>query len=630
MSGVSANSLIVNRLCRLVLALAVGAVAAVGLPAHAAARPAPTFAYATMADGTQIAVVVSYPRGFSDVRRWPALLMMDGYEGGGGAIDPAEWRDRYVLVHASVRGTGCSGGHFDLFDRTTAYDGRDLIDHWIPGQSWSNGRVGIIGHSYPGLTGFAIAETNPHHLDGMAVSGLIDDLYSGLSYPGGIPNGGFTLVWTELERPFSEQTGNLDRYADANDQRTCAHNVALRPPPDASDDPVLNGTTTTDEGVWWSAHSLGTFEAGLRAPTMITQQYQDEQTGPQGGYLLWRRLPHGVPKRLVLTNGVHDTNVISAPDEQAWMDCWVIRAGHDCGTVTAPNRRVDVHFETTGPGNVPFDDHVNSPVATSDYPDPSTRWSRWYLHGDGRIDQSRPGVGEAPRTYVTTPEGRQSYLTGAGVADAFGSTEGPETVVDDLWADSYGPPTIASGPDELVWRHAFARTTTLSGPIPVRLWVSSTAPDTDVFVELVDEAPDGSYSFLQRGMLRASYRAVDAARGLRIAQGPARGEVEWFGHDYTGRSLLTPSQPYLLRFDIPPVGAVFRPGHHLLVMLYSPPAVDEFNAYGSAQPPAANTVLDSPRHPSSLLLPLLAHRPPVAAHAPACGDVVGVRCTRPA
>ena len=553
--------------------LLTGAVTGV-VSATAATRPAPTFGYARMPDGTLIALVVSYPRGFSHDRRWPALLMMDGYEGGGGALDPAEWKDRYVLVHASVRGTGCSGGHFDLFDRTTAFDGKDLIDQWIPAQPWSNGRVGIIGHSYPGLTGFAIAETAPRHLYGAALSGLIDDLYSGLSYPGGVPNGGFTLVWTELERPESEQTGNLDRYTGegAHGEQICARNIATRPPPDASDDAVVNGTTTQDDGVWWSAHSLATFEAGLRAPTMITQQYQDEQTGPQGGYLLWRHLPAGVPRRLVLTNGVHDTNVISAPDEQRWLDCWVINDGHGCGSTRDASRRVDVHFETTGPGNVPFDDHVNAPMQASDYPDPATRWTQMFLHGSGSLDPTRPHPREASRTYVTTPEGRQSYLTGAGMADAFGSDEEPETAVDGLWSDGYGPPSIASGPDELVWSYRVRRTTTISGPIPVQLWLSSTAPDTDVFAQLVDAAPDGSYSFLQRGLLRASYRAVDPSRSLHVERGPDRGRVEWFGHDFTNRSLLTPDTAYRLRFDIPPVGAVLRPGHRLLVMLYSPPA----------------------------------------------------------
>ncbi|MDQ1704602.1 MAG: uncharacterized protein QOF18_968 [Frankiaceae bacterium] len=375
--------------------------------AHAGASvrtPAPTFGYATMSDGTSLAVVVSYPRGFGarPAQHWPALFMMDGYEGGGGALDPSEWHNRYVMVHASVRGTGCSGGHFDLFDRTTAYDGRDLIDHWIPAQRWSNGRVGIIGHSYPGLTGFAVAETAPRHLAAMAVSGLIDDLYSSESYPGGVPNGGFTLLWTLLERPGQEQSGNLSRYVgqSSTDRQTCATNIATRPPPDVSDDPVVNGTTTTDNGVWWSAHSLSTFESGVRAPTMITQQYQDEQTGPQGGYLLWKRLPRDVPKRLVLTNGVHDTNVITAADEQAWMDCWVIHGGRGCGAVADPGRRVDVHYETTGPGNVPFQDHVNAPDISADYPDPQTRWTREYLHGDGSVGPRPPAASEHARTFV--------------------------------------------------------------------------------------------------------------------------------------------------------------------------------------------------------------------------------------
>lgn len=600
-------------------------------PASAAA-PAPTFTYAAMPDGAQIALVVTYPREFSTARRWPALLMMDGYEGGGGALNPSDWANKYVLVHASVRGTGCSGGHFDLFDRATAYDGKDLIDRWIPSQRWSDGRVGLIGHSYPGLTGFAIAETAPRHLFGTALSGLVDDLYSGLSYPGGIPNGGFTIVWTEVERPESELTGNLPRYAGENsaDQQACATNVAMRPPPDVADDPVVNGTATRDDGVWWAAHSLATFESGLRAPTMITQQYQDEQTGPQGGYLLWRRIPSGVPKRLVLTNGVHDTNVISANDEQAWLDCWVINAGHGCGATADPQRRVDVHFETTGPGNVPFDDRVNAPVVSADYPDPATKWAQLYLHGSGSLTASTPTPGEPIRSYVTTPVGRQSYLTGAGMADAFGDTEGPETVVDDLWADAYGPPTIASGPDQLDWQLPIRHTTTLSGPIPVRLSLSSTAPDTDVFVELVDQAPDGTDSFLQRGMLRASYRAVDPSRDLYVAGGKSAGAVEWFGHDFTDPSLLSPEQPVQLQFDIPPVGAVLRPGHKLLVLLYSPPLLDEFNAYGSAQPTAVNSILDSPAHPSSITLPLLLQTPPVASKAPICGDVVGVRCTSPA
>src|SRR5690348_570348 len=88
----------------------IGLLPVAGLVARADATPAPSYTFATMPDGTKIALAVSYPRGFHAGKQWPALFMMDGYEGGGGPLDPKEWANRFVLVHASVRGTGCSGG----------------------------------------------------------------------------------------------------------------------------------------------------------------------------------------------------------------------------------------------------------------------------------------------------------------------------------------------------------------------------------------------------------------------------------------------------------------------------------------------------------------------------------------
>ena len=61
--------------------------------------------------------------------------------------------DRYVTVLASVRGTGCSSGEFDLFSWRSALDGKEVIDKWIAKQPWSDGNVVIFGHSYSGITG---------------------------------------------------------------------------------------------------------------------------------------------------------------------------------------------------------------------------------------------------------------------------------------------------------------------------------------------------------------------------------------------------------------------------------------------------------------------------------------------
>lgn len=614
----------VRRLC--VVALLAGAALA---PIATAAPPRvpPVFGYALMPDGVRLAVVTTFPRGYVPGRaRWPALFEMDGYEGGAGPVDPSYWGDRYVVVHASIRGTGCSGGRFDLFDGQTARDGRYLIDGWMSHQPWSNGRVGIVGHSYPGLTGFAVAETNPRHLVAVAVSGLVDDLYRGLAYLGGVPDGGFPVAWPLLLRPAQEYDGNLSRYG--SDQPSCATALTGRQAPAPLDDPALNGAIGREDGVWWQAHSLITGIAGIRRPVHVVSTYQDEQTGPRGGVELWRHLPPDVPKRIVLTNGVHATHEVAHADEVAWLDCWLLHDGRGCpGGISDPKRRVQIRFDTTGPGNNPFADKTNPPYEAADYPLPQSAWSRLYLHGAGTLSTTAPKATEPGRTFVALPVGRSAYLSGAGVADSTGDAF--ERLVDSAYRDGYGQLTTATGPDAVSWRLPVSRPLTIAGPLEADLWMTSTAPDTDVFVEVMDVGRDGSVSMLQRGLLRASFRAVDRSRSELVATGGHRGELLVPFHPFVNPTLLTPGAATLLRVEIFPLGHVFRAGHSLVVAVTSPPVMDELNGYASLQPPAVDTILSGPGHASSLLVPFLPVAPQVLRSAPACGDLTGVRCATP-
>src|SRR4051794_19850079 len=267
--------------------------------------------YITMPDGVEIAVQIHYPAGFSatDDQKWPALFGLDGY---GGARQPNDGTfmnsNKYVAVYASVRGTGCSGGKFDLFSWQSAEDGKFIIDDWIAKQPWSNGRVGIWGHSYAGLMGFLVAATSPEHLKGTAVSGLIDDFYRGILYPGGVPNSGFPVAWGAGLRPVSEGEGNLQpQLSDGHCQQNfLQHQMGdYVPPPD-----LVVGSyaemQANDES-WSMQHALINHVGDLDAPIQIGQQFQDEQTGPRGGHVLWSAI-HGLPKRLVMSNGRHNPN----------------------------------------------------------------------------------------------------------------------------------------------------------------------------------------------------------------------------------------------------------------------------------------------------------------------------------
>ena len=592
-------------------------------------------AYVTVDDGTQIALAIWYPAGFkaTDRHNWPALFEMDGYQGyqpmvTGNDMNDTEFfgrTDRYVVVYALVRGTGCSGGQFNLFSPRSSLDGRYIIDHWIPRQTWSNGLVGITGHSYSGLTAFLVAATHPRHAKAIAVSGVIDDLYRGILYPGGVLNEGFPILWGALLRPAEEFAGNATNYSDPQcAQNQLQHRGTDTVPLTSMLLPIFTQTTAAP-GTWGIEHSLFRVESGIRAPIQINQQYQDEQTGPRGGYGLWQQLPAGLPKRLVVSNGQHNPND-PAGDKNAWLDCWLIDepAGRPCETVTgensaggtvtvpvdSPSARVLLYFESRVGG--PEGQLRNRPYLTSDWPPSETNWKLYYLRADHTLGSS-PGP-DGSLSYVSTTSDEHTTGT-AGVAPA---------------SNNPGAATFTDGPNEARFALPFAATTALTGPMEINLWIQSTAPDTDVFVDLLDYDPaTGETAYLQRGLLRASFRAVDPSRSDRITTGPLAGTIYRPYHPFLTRQLLTPGQAYLLPIEIFPLGHVFYPGHELIINIHAPPANDPITpwAYAPEQSPGVDTILQDPQHRSTLLLPFLPHLPPLWPDGPTpCGQIAGYVC----
>src|SRR4029077_8463787 len=130
----------------------------------------------------------------------------------------------------------------------------------------------------------------------------------------------------------SQFSGNYQNYQ-ANQQ--CRVNEAQHHGSDTVPIQLIAPTyteMTATPSSWAITHSLFKVESGLNAPIQINQQYQDEQTGPRGGYILWQHLPSSLPKRLVLSNGQHNPNEPAA-DKAAWLDCWRIDRGRRCPKV---------------------------------------------------------------------------------------------------------------------------------------------------------------------------------------------------------------------------------------------------------------------------------------------------------
>ena len=102
----------------------------------------------------------------------------------------------YVVVGVNMRGTGCSGGAFDYFEYLQSLDGYDAVEA-VADQSWSNGNVGLVGISYPGISQLFVAQTQPPHLRAITPLSVIADTYRSTLYPGGILNSGFALGWAK-------------------------------------------------------------------------------------------------------------------------------------------------------------------------------------------------------------------------------------------------------------------------------------------------------------------------------------------------------------------------------------------------------------------------------------------------
>ena len=125
--------------------------------AKAATPTVDTWGYLPTRDGTLLRYDLLRPATLVG-QRLPVLINYEGYAAGTDATDNgvSTYSDRlmsrgYALLGVSVRGTGCSQGQFDPFDHTMGEDGYDAVE-WAARQPWSDGRVGMIGVSFGGIT----------------------------------------------------------------------------------------------------------------------------------------------------------------------------------------------------------------------------------------------------------------------------------------------------------------------------------------------------------------------------------------------------------------------------------------------------------------------------------------------
>jgi hypothetical protein len=566
-------------------------------PAKAAAPQVKETGYVTVRDGTLLKYTVIRPAGPGP---FPTLFTYDGYDAGSNP-DPgyvAQYvPEGYAFIGVSLRGTGCSGGVWDFFQPAEATDGYDVVE-WIARHSWSDGKVGMIGKSYPGITQLFVAEQQPPHLVAIAPGHTYGDIYRDVAFPGGIFNYSFAALWSFVAQPYPSYSAAFNGVT-AGDQ-TCAQNQANRPQNVPKSAFLQALQHQWDDQLIRERSPI--YEIGkINVPIYTVISWQDEQVGPRAVNWLSKVNPK-VPLYATVTNGDHGMYRTdpSLQDLNKYFDHYL--KGVDNGYQTTP--RIRVWWEagrngTRAPGWV---------TSVGQWP-PKTKTDRWYLDQGGALGTKKGSGLPDPYAYAGP--------TGQGIQNPkySGVTSQPDAY---LWSVKPAPGTNAAYTSA-----PLTKDTAVLGSGSLDLWLASTAVDTDLQVTISEVRPDGQEEYVQAGWLRASHRRLDPTQSTATRP--------YQTHLQADQEMLTPGTPTPMRIEIFPFGHVFRTGSRIRISIEGPKFLPELWGFAALPLPATNLVYHDAGHPSSLVLPVLPGFTPPAADAayPPCGSVIRQPC-RPA
>ncbi|WP_203236870.1 CocE/NonD family hydrolase [Nocardia panacis] len=561
------------------------ALAACGGPAKD--EPVRKWGYLTLPTGEQMRYSVTLPKASGT---FPVLIEYDGYSAGTEPSIGAPWvEEGYAVVGLNVPGTGCSTGADRVFDESVGAAGAFGVE-WAAGQPWSNGNVGMVGYSYAGYDQLWTAAQHPKGLRAITPNKNVTDPYRDVGYPGGIPNIGFPHNWwAEFPKIWR---GAADRAKELDDDTRCAatvaDNIAKAQKPEGDFGAQMSAHPFYDP--FWAEHSAVLRTGKIEIPVLSTQSWQDEQVGPRTGYYEETLAPERT--WLIGSNGDHHTDMTAA-DIRDTMKRFLARyvKGEDNGFEREPHVRVLQELRNGGDKENP----VAKPTSIAEYPalPVPVKPMRLWLNRAGELTD-HPAESNGGALDYRYPR--------------------PGSVVNNPLAEGWAPDTAPDG--RLTFTTAvLPQALNFYGAGSADLWLSSTAPDTDIQVTLSEVRPDGQEMFVQRGWLRASQRRLDPTHTTELRP--------WNEFTEQAAEPLTPGTPTQLRVEIPKFAHTFRPGSSVRLTVDTP-AQTGFWQFGNLKGEATNTILLDSAHPSSIVLGY--HPAPHAEALPSCTTTMRQPC----
>ena len=380
-------------------------------------------------------------------------------------VDPEKWVPHdYACVRVNSRGCGCSPGYIDHFSPRETKDFYDCIE-WAAAQPWSSGKVGLNGISYYAINQWHVASLQPPHLAAMCIWEGAADWYRDMTHHGGI-------LCTFWENWYEMQVKTVQYGAGERGKRSRVHGELVCGPEFLSDQELAKNRS--DFGAEIFAHPLDDNYHRARSPNWSKVKTPFLSAANWGGQGLH---PRG-----------NFEGFMRAASKQKWLEAHGIE--HWTHFYTDYGRDLQLRFfdyflhgKKNGWDKQPPVQlqvrHIDRFVerAENEWPLKRTQWTKLYLDPAGRLAANKPA-------------NKKSVLRFEAMGDGI---------------------TFLTAPLE--------RETEITGPSAVKLYVSSSTTDADIFAVLRVFSPDlkevvfqgaiDPHTPIGQGWLRASRRHLD-------------------------------------------------------------------------------------------------------------------------
>jgi putative CocE/NonD family hydrolase len=413
----------------------------------------------------------------------------------------------------------------------------------------------MYGDSFQAMIQFAAATTGNPHLKAIFPTSSGLDLYTAVTYPGGVYNKTFGsfFAWSTsfLESVVTPVDSDSDGLllAQARKERG-GLTLAKQSKVWFKKFPFRDSITSGGIKIWEGSGNLYPLigqinQSGI--PVYMTTGWYDLFSGAGDMFLWYANLI--VPKRLIIRPADHSQveknqfDLDYGAEVHRWFDYWL--KGIDNGIMNEP----PIYYYAMGASK------RDAWRTSGQWPLTNQRLTRFYFGkgktgsiasiNDGFLGPEFPGHKDASDAYTV------DYSTTSGRYSLWYAVNWPRNYPNMRSNDQKGLTYTTSPLDTKV---------EITGHPVVHLWVITDAPDLDAFVYLEEVDGRGYSTYVTQGNLRASHR--------KLAQAPYHNlGLPYHSHYQIELESIPAGKPVELVFSLLPTSYLFRSGHRLRITI---------------------------------------------------------------